>query len=110
MYLAGPDTRRLNRIDRALCGADPRLAGMFAIFTRLAAGEGMPRAERLASARTRLLALLAVPVVVAVTLATAAAGGIAAAARRAVAAGRHGLGIPARPAGSAQARAQAVRE
>lgn len=109
MYLAGPDTRRLNRIDRALCGADPRLAGMFAIFTRLADGEGMPRTERLATARRRLLAFLMLPLVVAVTLGTAAAG-IAAAARRAVAASRHGLGIPAHPLDSAQPQAPAVRE
>jgi len=38
----------LNRMDRALEARDPRLASMFAIFTRLTRDDGPPHAERLA--------------------------------------------------------------
>lgn len=39
----------LNRMDRALEARDPRLASMFALFTRLTRDDGPPRTERLAA-------------------------------------------------------------
>jgi hypothetical protein len=39
----------LNSIDRAFEARDPRLASMFAIFTRLTGDDGPPRSERLVS-------------------------------------------------------------
>jgi Protein of unknown function (DUF3040) len=48
----------LNGIDRALESRDPRLASMFAIFTRLTRDDGPPRSERLprGSGRCRRMA------------------------------------------------------
>jgi len=42
MSLTEPETRALGAIADGLAGADPRLASMLTIFTRLAAGEDMP--------------------------------------------------------------------
>ncbi len=44
----------LNGMDRALETRDPRLASMFAIFTRLTRDEGPPLTERLAPGPNRL--------------------------------------------------------
>jgi hypothetical protein len=37
----------LDRMDRTLCGTDPRLAALYAIFCRLTRDEDMPRFEQL---------------------------------------------------------------
>ena len=42
MSLTQPETQALGSIADGLAGADPRLASMLAIFSRLAAGEEMP--------------------------------------------------------------------
>lgn len=60
MYLAGPDPRALHRIDSALSRSDPRLAGIYGVFTRLNKGEEMPRTERIRPAQRRLQAMLLV--------------------------------------------------
>jgi hypothetical protein len=49
MSLTEPETQALGSIADGLAGADPRLASMLAIFSRLAAGEEMP-----ARAKTRV--------------------------------------------------------
>src|SRR5215472_3289264 len=46
MSLTEPETQALGAIADGLAGADPRLASMLAIFTRLAAGEDMPVREK----------------------------------------------------------------
>ena len=51
----GREQRRLERIERPLVAANPRLASMFAIFTMMTGHEPMPVTERLASRRRRLL-------------------------------------------------------
>ena len=48
MSLTEPETQALGAIADGLAGADPRLASMLTIFSRLAAGEEMP-----ARAKTR---------------------------------------------------------
>ena len=42
MSITEPETQALGSIADGLAGADPRLASMLAIFSRLAAGEEMP--------------------------------------------------------------------
>ena len=46
MSLTEPETQALGSIADGLAGADPRLASMLTIFTRLAAGEEMPAREK----------------------------------------------------------------
>jgi hypothetical protein len=46
MGLPASQRRILERIDDALRGSDPRLAALFAIFTRLTRDEEMPRIEQ----------------------------------------------------------------
>jgi hypothetical protein len=73
----------LKRMDRALEARDPRLASMFAIFTRLTSDDGPPRAERLgprsaslavALRWTRTSAAIPVVIVIALTVAIIALG------------------------------------
>jgi hypothetical protein len=42
------ERRVLRRMENTIRGSDAGLSGRFAVFTRLAADEGMPRAEQLA--------------------------------------------------------------
>jgi len=53
MSLTEPETQALGSIADGLAGADPRLASMLAIFTRLAAGEEMPAREKTRARRGR---------------------------------------------------------
>jgi Protein of unknown function (DUF3040) len=53
MSLPACQQRILDTIEHALQHGEPRLASMFAMFTRLNTNEGVPRTERL-DARTRL--------------------------------------------------------
>jgi len=53
MSLTEPETQALGSIADGLAGADPRLASMLAIFTRLAAGEEMPARENTRARRGR---------------------------------------------------------
>ena len=46
MSLTEPETQALGSIADGLAGADPRLASMLTIFSRLAAGEDMPAREK----------------------------------------------------------------
>src|SRR5215468_9102645 len=46
MSLSQPATQALGTIADGLAGADPRLASMLTIFSRLAAGEEMPAREK----------------------------------------------------------------
>ena len=46
MSLTEPETQALGSIADGLAGADPRLASMLTIFSRLAAGEEMPVSEK----------------------------------------------------------------
>ena len=46
MSLTEPETQALGAIADGLAGADPRLASMLTIFSRLAAGEQMPPREK----------------------------------------------------------------
>jgi hypothetical protein len=46
MSLTEPETQALGSIANGLAGADPRLASMLTIFSRLAAGEEMPAREK----------------------------------------------------------------
>jgi hypothetical protein len=46
MSLTEPETQALGSIADGLAGADPRLASMLAIFSRLAADEEMPAREK----------------------------------------------------------------
>jgi len=46
MSLTEPETQALGAIVDGLAGADPRLASMLTIFSRLAAGEQMPVREK----------------------------------------------------------------
>ena len=50
MRLSLRERRNLRRIDRTLRGADPRLASMLDMFSRLAAGDAMPPHEQLRAA------------------------------------------------------------
>jgi hypothetical protein len=50
MRLSLRERRSLRRINRTLRGADPRLASMLDMFSRLAAGDAMPRHEQLRAA------------------------------------------------------------
>jgi hypothetical protein len=47
MGLPARQRRRLERIENALRGSDPRLAALYAIFARLTTDEEMPRIEQL---------------------------------------------------------------
>ena len=98
MYLAGPDTRRLNRIDAAVSRSAPRLAAMFAVFTKLVQDEDMPRAERVSSAYRQLLAVMSVPLLMAMTLSTVLAAAVAKVAIRGAAAIRRSSGNRSRSA------------
>jgi len=53
MSLNQPETQALGSIADGLAGADPRLASMLAIFSRLAAGEEMPAREKTRARRRR---------------------------------------------------------
>ena len=53
MSLNQPETQALGSIADGLAGADPRLASMLNIFTRLAAGEEMPAREKIRVRRGR---------------------------------------------------------
>ena len=46
MSLTQPETQALGSIADGLAGADPQLASMLTIFSRLAAGEEMPAREK----------------------------------------------------------------
>jgi Protein of unknown function (DUF3040) len=50
MRLSLRERRNLRRINRTLRGADPRLASMLDMFSRLAAGDAMPSHEQLRAA------------------------------------------------------------
>jgi len=50
MRLSLRERRNLRRINRTLRGADPRLASMLDMFSRLAAGDAMPPHEQLRAA------------------------------------------------------------
>ena len=50
MRLSLRERRNLRCINRTLRGADPRLASMLDMFSRLAAGDAMPRHEQLRAA------------------------------------------------------------
>lgn len=61
--------RVLDRIETGLERGDPTLRSMFAIFTRLTRGEGVPGTERLrararARARTKTQAIMVAPILV----------------------------------------------
>jgi len=53
MSLTEPETQALGAIADGLAGADPRLASMLTIFSRLAAGEAMPAREKTRARRGR---------------------------------------------------------
>ena len=53
MSLNQPETQALGAVADGLAGADPRLASMLAIFSRLAAGEEMPAREKTRARRGR---------------------------------------------------------
>src|SRR6516165_7641083 len=53
MSLTQPETQALGAIADGLAGADPRLASMLTIFSRLAAGEEMPAREKTRARRGR---------------------------------------------------------
>jgi len=53
MSLTEPETQALGAIADGLAGADPRLASMLTIFSRLAAGEEMPAREKTRARRRR---------------------------------------------------------
>ena len=53
MSLTQPETQALGAIADGLSGADPRLASMLTIFSRLAAGEEMPAREKTRARRRR---------------------------------------------------------
>ena len=57
MSLTEPETQALGSIADGLAGADPRLASMLAIFSRLAAGEDMPARGKTRARRGRAAAL-----------------------------------------------------
>jgi hypothetical protein len=50
MQLSLRERRKLRHINRTLRGADPRLASMLDMFSRLAAGDAMPPHEQLRAA------------------------------------------------------------
>ena len=54
MSLPASQQRMLDRIDRMLRDSDPRLAALFAIFTRLTWDEEMPRIEQVRARLTRI--------------------------------------------------------
>ncbi len=62
MSLPAGQQALLNGVDRALEARDPRLAAMFAIFTKLTSDDGPPRTERLERASRPVLVWLRVPV------------------------------------------------
>ena len=53
MSLSQPETQALGAIADGLAGADPRLASMLTIFSRLAAGEEMPARQKTRARRRR---------------------------------------------------------
>ena len=57
MSLNQPETQALGAIADGLAGADPRLASMLTIFSRLAAGEEMPARGKTRARRGRPAAL-----------------------------------------------------
>src|SRR5262245_60307281 len=57
MSLNQPETQALGCIADGLAGADPRLASMLTIFSRLAAGEEMPAREKTRARRRRAAGL-----------------------------------------------------
>ena len=61
MSLTEPETQALGCIADGLAGADPRLASMLTIFSRLAAGEEMPAREKTRVRRGRPPGVRAAP-------------------------------------------------
>jgi hypothetical protein len=59
MCLSLSEWRALHKIDKTMRCADPRLASLLAIFTRLAASEAMPAHERLRYRGSQIRAALA---------------------------------------------------
>jgi hypothetical protein len=59
MGLRASQDKVLVEIETALRGSDPRLAGMFTMFSRLHLGEEMPRLEQLRARAIRLTGRLA---------------------------------------------------
>jgi hypothetical protein len=58
MRLSRRERRNLRHINRMLRGADPRLASMLDMFSRLAAGDAMPPHEQLRAASGHVQATL----------------------------------------------------
>jgi hypothetical protein len=56
----------LDRIEAVLQASDPRLKGMFAVFTRLAAPDAMPGTEEIAARQLRPAVLISVVLLVSV--------------------------------------------
>jgi len=57
--------RALTSVEDAVCGSDERLAALFALFSRLYAGEQMPTWERIRVRRPRLLGAVLAPLLIA---------------------------------------------
>jgi hypothetical protein len=68
MVIPYHDQRVLRRTTRALSAADPHLAGMLAIFTRLSAGQALPRREQIRGLVPRALLAIAGAAALAVDL------------------------------------------
>jgi hypothetical protein len=58
MRISRRDGRQLRPMARALRAADPHLAAMLAIFTRLTSAEALPPIERVATPASRALCLV----------------------------------------------------
>lgn len=99
MSLSRRQQRLLNQIDAAVSRSDPRLAGMLAVFTRLTAGEPMPRREQLRTLAGRIRAGLLLAAIAITTLIIIAASTMARATGATAALGPTGL-LPARRGGA----------
>ena len=69
MSLPARQQRALDRIERTLLAGDPRFGSLFAIFTRLASPEAMPRIEQVKPRRWQPLPMLAQFALIAISLA-----------------------------------------
>ena len=58
MTMLGRSQRTLRGIERGLAGSDPRLAGLFAMFTQLTRGDQLPGPEKLPAGPGLLVARL----------------------------------------------------
>jgi Protein of unknown function (DUF3040) len=77
MSLPARQQQALDKIDRALQSADPKLKSMFAIFTRLTSREAMPTTEAIVAKLPRpmvMISIMVVTVLSAVLLSVLAAG------------------------------------